>query len=315
MLLANKDKENEMIRAQISIDFINLGVQLENLGKSIKIGSFEIAFYGMIISLAIITGIVIACAEAKRTGQNVDMYMDFALYVIIACIIGARIYYVAFEWDYYSEHLSEIINLRKGGLAIYGAVIAAVITAFIYGKLKKVKFGQIADTGVLGLIAGQIIGRWGNFFNREAFGGVVSDDNLFAMRIYFDDHYSAYQVPEAVAADMEKMVGKTIEQIGYIQVQPTFLYESCWNLMVLILMLVFRKYKKFQGEVFLWYLAGYGLGRSIIEGMRTDQLIMPVTGWPVSQALSIVLVVVSIIFIAAKRIQVNKASQEQMESE
>ena len=132
MLLANKEKENEMIRAHISIDFINLGVQFENLGKSIKIGSFEIAFYGMIISLAIITGIAIACAEAKRTGQNVDMYMDFALYVIIACIIGARIYYVAFEWDYYSEHLSEIINLRKGGLAYMEPLLQQLLQLYIW---------------------------------------------------------------------------------------------------------------------------------------------------------------------------------------
>lgn len=303
-----------MIIAQISIDFINIGICFENLEKSIKIGNFEIAFYGMIISLAIITGIMIACAEAKHTGQSVDMYIDFALYVIMASIIGARIYYVVFEWDYYSNHLSEIVNLRKGGLAIYGAVIAAAITAFVYGKLKNVRFGQIADTGVLGLIAGQIIGRWGNFFNREAFGGVVTDDNLFAMRIYFDEHYSIYQVPKAVAADMENMLDKSIEQIGYIQVQPTFLYESCWNIMVLILILVFRRYKKFHGEVFLWYLAGYGIGRSIIEGMRTDQLIMPITGWPVSQALSIVLVIVSIIIVVVKRIMINKVLRKQLET-
>lgn len=303
-----------MIIAQISIDFINIGICFENLEKGIKIGNFEIAFYGMIISLAIITGIMIACAEAKHTGQSVDMYIDFALYVIMASIIGARIYYVVFEWDYYSNHLSEIVNLRKGGLAIYGAVIAAAITAFVYGKLKNVRFGQIADTGVLGLIAGQIIGRWGNFFNREAFGGVVTDDNLFAMRIYFDEHYSIYQVPKAVAADMENMLGKSLEQIGYIQVQPTFLYESCWNIMVLIFILVFRRYKRFHGEVFLWYLAGYGIGRSIIEGMRTDQLIMPIAGWPVSQALSIVLVIVSIIIVAVKRIMINKVLRKQLET-
>lgn len=298
-----------MIAAQTSIDFINLGIKLEDLGKSISIGSLEIAYYGMIIAVGIIAGLLIACAEAKHTGQSVDLYMDFALYVIIACIVGARIYYVAFEWDYYSAHPEDIINLRKGGLAIYGAVITGALTAFIYGKIKKVSFGRIADTAVLGLIAGQIIGRWGNFFNREAFGGVVGDDNPFAMRIYFDEHYSISRVPQAVAEGMEKMMGKSLEEIGYIQVQPTFLYESCWNLMVLILMLIFRKYKKFQGEVFLWYLAGYGLGRSIIEGMRTDQLIMPGTGWPVSQALSIVLVVVSVLIIVVKRIRLAREAE------
>lgn len=296
-----------MITAQTSIDFINLGIKFEDLRKSFSIGGLEIAFYGTIIAVGILAGIFIACAEAKHTGQDENIYMDFAMFVIIACIIGARLYYVIFEWDYYKVHPEEIINIRKGGLAIYGAVITGAVSAFIYGKVRKVKFGTIADTAVLGLITGQIIGRWGNFFNREAFGGVVGDDNLLAMRIYFDDYYSISDVPTAVAEGMEKMMGKTLEQIGYIQVQPTFLYESCWNIMVLALMLIFRKYKKFQGEVFLWYLAGYGLGRFIIEGMRTDQLIMPFTGWPVSQALSLVLMVVSVLIIVIKRIKPAKA--------
>lgn len=299
-----------MILEATGIEFINLGIKLENLPKGITIGDFYIAFYGMIIATGIIAGIAMACSEAKRTGQNVDMYMDFALYVIIACIIGARLYYVIFEWEYYSAHPEEIINLRKGGLAIYGAVIAGPIVAYIYGKVKKVSFARIADTAILGLITGQIIGRWGNFFNREAFGQAVSDKNLFAMRIYFDENYDISQVPGAVAETMEKMLGKPLEEIGYIQVQPTFLYESCWNILVLVLILIFKKYKKFEGEVFLWYLAGYGLGRSIIEGMRTDQLIMPITGWPVSQAFSIVLVVVSVLIIVTKRVLINKKIQK-----
>lgn len=300
-----------MITAQTSIDFINLGIKFENLKKSIDIGGFQVAYYGIIIAVGILVGIFVACAEAKRTGQSVDMYMDFALYVIIACIIGARAYYVFFEWDYYSAHPAEIINLRKGGLAIYGAVITGALTAFIYGKIKKVSFGQIADTAVLGLVTGQIIGRWGNFFNREAFGGVATDNNPFAMRIYFDDYYNIDQVPQAVVDGMEKMLGKSLGNIGYIQVQPTFLYESCWNILVLALLLLFRRYKKFNGEVLLWYLAGYGLGRSIIEGMRTDQLIMPFTGWPVSQALSVVLVVASVIIVVTKRIMIAKKKKNQ----
>lgn len=295
-----------MVLATSGIDFINLGIKFENLPKGIDVGGFYIAFYGMIIALGILAGLATACAEAKRTGQDVDMYMDFALYVIIACVIGARAYYVIFEWEYYREHPAEILNLRMGGLAIYGAVITGPIVAYIYGKIKKINFTTIADTAILGLITGQIIGRWGNFFNREAFGQAVSDKNIFAMRIYFDEYYDISQVPYTVADSMEKMFGKPLEQIGYIQVQPTFLFESCWNIMVLVFLLKFRKYKKFQGEVFLWYLGGYGLGRCIIEGMRTDQLIMPVTGWPVSQALSIVLVVISVMFVVIKRTLILK---------
>jgi phosphatidylglycerol:prolipoprotein diacylglycerol transferase len=151
----------------------------------------------------------------------------------------------------------------------------------------------MADTACLGLVLGQIIGRWGNFFNREAFGGVATDKSLFAMRIYFDDWYSSSQVPETVAKGMYEMTGKTIQQLGYIQVQPTFLYESLWNLCLLILILIIGKKKKFDGQVFFTYVLGYGLGRVWIEGLRTDQLLIPVVNFPVSQVLSAILILVS----------------------
>ncbi|WP_302626154.1 prolipoprotein diacylglyceryl transferase [uncultured Eubacterium sp.] len=286
-----------------AIEFPNLHIGIENLPKSFSVFGFDIAFYGCILAIGMLAGIVIACAEAKRTGQDYNQYIDFALYAIVFSIIGARIYYVAFSWDYYSKHLSEIINIRNGGLAIYGSVIAAVLTCFIYTRIKKMSFAKMCDTAVLGLLAGQIIGRWGNFFNREAFGGVANDSNPWAMRIYFDDNYSISQVPEAVRNGMETLRGKALSEIGYIQVQPTFLYESLWNLFVLILILIFRKKKKFDGEVILWYLIGYGIGRAVIEGMRTDQLIMPVTGWPVSQALSIVVAIAAVVIVIIKRVK------------
>ncbi len=277
-----------------SIEFPNLNIRIDNLPKNFEIFGVEIAFYGLIIALGMMAGIGIACWNAKRTGQTVDLYIDFALYGIISSVIGARLYYVIFKWDYYSKNLSEIFDIREGGLAIYGGVIVAYLSCYIYAKIKKVSFLKMGDTAIVGLITGQIIGRWGNFFNREAFGQVIANDKLTAMRIYFDENYNVYQVPDVVKTDMEKMYGKTLSEIGYIQVQPTFLYEMLWNIVVLVCMLVFAKYKKFQGEVLLWYLIGYGLGRAIIEGFRTDQLLMPVTGWPVSQVLSIVLVVVGI---------------------
>jgi phosphatidylglycerol:prolipoprotein diacylglycerol transferase len=217
------------------------------------------------------------------------------------------LYYVIFSWDYYGKHPEQIINIRQGGLAIYGGVIAAFFTCLIYTKIKKMSFKLVADTGVYGLIIGQIIGRWGNFFNREAFGGVANDNNPLAMRIFFGDNYSITQVPDAVREGMEKLRGDVLSNIGYIQVQPTFLYESLWNLFILILMLIFRKKKKFDGEILLWYLIGYGLGRAVIEGMRTDQLIMPLTGWPVSQTLSAVLFVAATAIVVIKRVKIAKA--------
>lgn len=298
---------NLNLLATTSIEFPNLHISLNNLPKSFSLFGVDIAFYGVIIAFGMLAGIALVCYDAKSSGQDYNLYIDFAMYAIIFSVIGARLYYVAFSWDYYSAHPSEIINIREGGLAIYGGVIAGVITCIVYTKIKKISFFKVADSAVLGLILGQIIGRWGNFFNREAFGGVARDKNPWAMRIYFDENYDISQVPDVVKNGMEALRGKALSEIGYIQVQPTFLYESLWNLFVLVLMLIFRRKKKFDGEVILWYLIGYGIGRAVIEGMRTDQLIMPVTGWPVSQALSIVVATVSVIVVIVKRRKIAKA--------
>ena len=163
----------------------------------------------------------------------------------------------------------------------------------MFARMKKQKFLQLADTASVGLVLGQIIGRWGNFFNREAFGGYT--DNLFAMQLPLDAVYSWDVTPEM----MENL--RTAGGVQYIQVHPTFLYESLWNLMVLVLLAVYTKRKKFDGEVFCLYLLGYGLGRAWIEGLRTDQLWIPGTEIPVSQVLAVVLVVVSAAIITVKR--------------
>lgn len=276
-----------------SISFPNLGIYLENVGKSIEVFGFEIAFYGIIIGCGVMAGIVMAAMEAKRTGQNPDTYYDLALYAVVLSVIGARIYYVIFSWDQYKHDLLSIFNIRQGGLAIYGGVIAAVITVFVYGRVKKISFAKLADTAVLGLILGQIIGRWGNFFNREAFGEYTN--NLFAMRLPLDAVRSS-DVTELMMEHVEMLEGT-----AYIQVHPTFLYESLWNLGVLLFMLWWRKHKKFEGEVFLLYLFGYGVGRFWIEGLRTDQLLIPGVGLPVSQVLAAVLVVVSAVTILILR--------------
>ena len=290
----------------ISIEFNNLGIRLYDLGKSISVFGIEIAYYGIIIAIGIMAGIIIACLEAKHTGQDPEDYIDFAIYAVIFSIIGARLYYVIFEWDYYSAHLADIINLRKGGLAIYGGIIAAILICFVYTRIKHMSFPKMADTACLGLISGQIIGRWGNFFNREAYGTVTSDSNPLAMRIYFDDNFSISNVPEKVVTAMEEKMGQSLSEIGYIQVHPTFLYESLWNLSVLILILIFRKHKKYDGEVILWYLAGYAFGRFFIEGLRTDQLILPYFNVPVSQLLSALLFVATAVILICKRIAIKK---------
>ena len=270
-----------------SINFPNLHIYLEKVGKQIFIGNFPIAFYGMVIAFAVLMGIFIACREAKRTGQNPEIYMDLAIYEVILCVIGARIYYVIFEWDSYKDDLLSIFNIREGGLAIYGAIITAIITAWVYGRVKKISFGQIADTACLGLVLGQAIGRWGNFFNREAFGQYTN--GLFAMQLPVSAVRSG-EITEEMWAN-----AVVIEGVKYVQVHPTFLYESLWNVGLFILLNIFKKYKKFQGEVLVWYVGGYGIGRFWIESLRTDQLIIGNTGIPVSQLLAAILVIVCVV--------------------
>jgi len=283
------------------ISFVHLGITIDHLRNSISIFGFRIAFYGIIIGFGILAGLWVATRDAKRRGQDPDIYLDFVLYAIIISIMGARIYYVMFDWDNYKDDLLQILNLRAGGLAIYGGVIGAVITLIVYARVKKLSFFSLADTGCLGLITGQIIGRWGNFFNCEAFGGYT--DSLFAMRI-------------RRALVNENMISKELlnhlivrDGVEYIQVHPTFFYESIWNLCVLAFMLGYRKRKRFDGEMLFIYLLGYGLGRVWIEGLRTDQLIFFSTGIPVSQALSLILVVISTLVLFCKHRQIRKKSK------
>ncbi len=282
--------------SQMDIAFPNLGIYLENVPKNFTIFGFSIAFYGLIIGIGVMAGILMAVREAKVTGQNPDHYWDFAVYAIIFSIIGARLYYVIFSWDYYKDNLLEIFNLRKGGLAIYGGIIAAFTTLYIYTRIKKLSFFQMADTAVLGLVLGQIIGRWGNFMNREAFGDY--SDGLLSMALPIEA-VRQHEITETIAANI-------IEGTNYITVHPTFLYESLWNVGVLIVLLLFRKHKKFEGEVSLMYLAGYGIGRFFIEGLRTDQLLLPVIGLPVSQLLGIIAFVVCTVLIILIRMSLKQ---------
>ena len=270
---------------QWDIAFPNLGIYLENVPKSFELFGITIALYGVIIGIAIIAGILMAEREAKVAGEKPDMIWDFAIYAVIFSIIGARLYYVFFSWNLYKNDLLSIFNLRNGGLAIYGAVIAAFLTLFIYSKLKNKNAFQIGDMAIFGLILGQVIGRWGNFTNREAFGQYT--DSLFAMRL-----------PIAAVRSNEitvEMADHVVNGVNYIQVHPTFLYESMGNLIILILMLLYRKKKKFQGEMCLFYLGGYGILRFFVEGLRTDQLHIPNTNLAVSQLLGLVLFIFAVV--------------------
>lgn len=283
----------------MQIYFPNLGIFLEHVGKSFSVFGFEIAFYGCTMATGIIAGYLLAAREAKRTGQNPDDYLDMLLYAVFFAIVGARLYYVAFSWDYYKDNLLSILNLRQGGLAIYGGIIGAFITVFIFAKKRKLSAFQMLDTACPGLALGQVIGRWGNFFNREAFGDYT--DGLFAMQL----PVSAVRSGEITEKMWEHM--EVINGIEFIQVHPTFLYEGLWNLGVIIFLFIYRDHKKFSGELVLWYLVLYGAGRFWIEALRTDQLLIPGIGFPISQLLGAVLALCGLIaiFVGHKKVRKN----------
>ena len=284
------------IMGRMDIAFPNLGLYLKDVPKNFTIFGFTIALYGVIIGLGFLIALLIIARVAKWTDQNPDDYWDIAIYVIIFSIIGARAYYVFFAWDYYKDNPISVFNIRNGGLAIYGGVLAGFATIFIYTRIRKKSFLLMADTVMFGLVFGQIMGRWGNFTNREAFGEYT--DGLFAMRLPVEMVRSG-EITELMKAHMS-------EATNYIQVSPTFLYESMWNVCLLIILFLYCKHKKFDGEIVLLYLGGYGLGRSWIEGLRTDQLIMHTTGLPVSQMLAICLVIFAVVMDVITRIRLKK---------
>ena len=273
--------------------FVHLGITIEHLQNHITIFGFSIAFYGIIIGIGMLLGITLAARDAERRGIGEDTVYDFALLGIVCGVIGARLYYVFFRWDNYRGNLLEILNLRAGGLAIYGGVIGGILSLMVYCRRKRQNFLNLADSLILGVLVGQILGRWGNFFNAEAFGRYT--DSLFAMQLR-RDIVNPIMINSALLQHLVRVNG-----VDYIQVHPTFLYESVWNLCLLLFLLWYRPKKRFTGEMFFLYLGGYGLGRVWIEGLRTDSLLVPGTGIAVSQALAGVCVLVALLCILAGR--------------
>lgn len=289
------------------INFPNLGIHLENVGHSFSIFGFEITYYGIAVVIGMMAGMFIMGREAKRLGEDTEKYWDMGMIGLIAGVVGARIYYVIFAWEYYRDDLLGIFNMRNGGLAIYGGILGTMIAVFAYAKIKKMSFPRILDCITPGLLIGQVIGRWGNFFNREVFGGYT--DSLLAMQL----PVTAVRQKDVTQQMLENM--HVIEDMQFIQVHPTFLYEGLWNLGVVVLLWMYRKHKKFEGEVFLLYLVGYGIGRFWIEAVRTDQLLVSGTNLPVSQVLSVVFVVLGAGIIIKNRLNSKKYQNGEKEAE
>lgn len=286
-----------VISKSYDIAFPNLGIFIETLKNSFKIGNFSIAYYGIIIAIAMLVGFIVTIFFAKKTKQNEDYYYDIFIIIIILGIVGARIYYVLFNLDYYMKNTSEIIDIRAGGLAVFGGIILSAIGVFVYCFIRKCNFARMIDTSVIGLTIGQAIGRYGNFFNMEAFGSYTN--NLFAMRMRYD-------LLDADNVTYEQLLN-TIEENGhqYIQAHPTFFYESCLNILLFaILIIVFIKLYKFRGQIFATYLIGYGAIRYFVESLRTDSLMF--NDFKVSQLVAIVAIVLGIVIYILYFIKVIK---------
>lgn len=283
------------------ISFPNIGLYLRNIPDGFTLFGIEIKLYGVVIAIGFLLAYLIASREAKRTGQDPELYLDYLLVLIFPAIICARIYYIIFAWDYFFlpgagfwETFLRIINLRQGGLAIYGGLIGGVLVCLLFAKKRKVPFLLMMDTIALGVPLAQMLGRWGNFFNREAFGSYT--DSLFAMAIpleYYETNGTLYGLTQA-GVITDEMLLHTVN--GCIQVHPTFLYEGLWNLVLFIFLMFWRKHKKFNGEILAIYLGGYGLGRFWIESLRTDPLMIGSSGIRVSQALAFVIVIAVVVF-------------------
>ena len=276
--------------------FPNLNIYFTRVPQvAFSIFGLDIYWYAIFIVTGITAAYLLGIWYVKKTGQRVEDYTDLLLLGIPLAVVGLRAYYLIFNWGRYSGQpiLSVIFNIRGGGLAIYGGIIGAILAGVIIAKVKKIPFTTIADVAAPSLLIGQVIGRFGNFFNREAFGGYT--DGLFAMRIQLDQ-------ARGVRPDLLETAVVEYNGMQYLQVHPTFLYEAFFNLLLMIALLIYRPHKRFEGEIILMYMLGYGIIRFFVEGLRTDQLIFFGTGLPASQVMSVVFVVLSLALIIAGRV-------------
>lgn len=256
-----------------NISFPGLGLDFKINPVAIKLGNGGIHWYGIIIAVGIVLAVLHCSRLAKREGEHPDLICDLVLWALPVSVIFARTYYVLFSWDSYKENLWDVFKIYEGGIAIYGAIIGAVLTAFVFCRVKKLNILKIFDICCLGLLIGQIIGRWGNFVNAEAFGGACNA--LWRMSIN-----------------------------GGAGVHPTFLYESLWNLLGFIILSYIHERRPFYGFTFFSYITYYGIGRFFIEGLRTDSLYMG--NIRVSQMVALLCVIFGIFALAVKAVKTKR---------
>ncbi|OAH54663.1 MULTISPECIES: prolipoprotein diacylglyceryl transferase [Bacillaceae] len=251
---------------------------------ALDLGPIQVHWYGIIIGIGIALGFYLASKEADRLGLQKDTFADLLIWAIPIALISARLYYVLFQWEYYSANPGAIIQIWNGGIAIHGALIGSVITTIIFARKRNISFWKIVDIAAPSIILGQAIGRWGNFMNQEAHGGEVTRSFLENMHL-----------PEFIVNQM---------YIDGSYYHPTFLYESVWNIIGFVLLLLLRKVNLKRGELFLTYVIWYSIGRLFIEGLRTDSLMLT-DFLRIAQVLSLSLIVLAIALLIYRRFTYN----------
>ena len=284
--------------------FDGLGISFDLPSIAFTVFGYSVHWYGLIIAFGFGLAVLYGGRMAYKWKMSLDGMTDVLIWGTLFGIVCARLYYVAFEWSYYSQHLNEIPAIWNGGIAIYGGIIGALIGAAIGCRVGRINYLNLLDLGALGLLIGQGIGRWGNFFNQEAFG-TNTDTALFRMW--------STKIRDTLQASAETLAAKGIDVDPNSAVHPTFLYESLWCLLsFVILHIIVTKFRSFKGEVFLLYGVLYGAERMVVEGMRTDSLYIGDTTIRVSQLLSAIIVVVAAVafcylFIRARQNKLPKA--------
>lgn len=293
------------------IYFPGFNIFFEKVLSAITILNVKIPLYAVCVTGGFILALIIASKEAQRTGQNDEDYLDFFLWLVIPAIAGARIYYIIFNHERFiqpgkslGKTILDMVNIHNGGLAVYGGLIAGVLAGFIFAKKKRLNFPLFGDTIALGVVAAQILGRWGNFFNRECFGSYTASKFRMAIPVnYFSSGYFQTLRNEGIITSEMLSNQELVKGIACFTVHPTFLYEGLWNLALLIFLLLYRKKKKFDGELAMLYVAGYGLGRFWIEWMRTDSLM--IGSLKVSQVVAAICFFLAVAVIVKNRIDIK----------
>lgn len=295
-----------MVCLMQSITFPHLGMEFEQVSRGFSIFGFVISRYSILLVVGIIVAVGLTAIEAERTMQYAEEYLELSIWVGAFSIIGARALYVVLEWPYFAQHPLQILNLRKGGLALYGAIFAGILVAWIYSVFRQMSLGLILDTSLIGMVFLQIIGRFGDFFNREGFGEYT--DGLFAMQIPVD-MVRVSDVTERMKNHMEVIGG-----VRMIQVHPAFAYEIVWCFVLLLILSIYRSSKRFDGEIFLLYLMGYSIGRIGIESLRTDRMLIWGTKIPAMIVIGGISIVICLIILIYNWIHENTSDRRRIRS-